>query len=195
MTERPPLSVQPLHATSCYRALGVTLTMQQFSVNCSTNPLDRAPGQVRTRAAPRRRTATEATRGPGEALRPLSPGGRVIPTTTPAPRPSPGPRFEDATGATSVTLRMSGILSHRKWRCTGVHTGGEGWRRSPVQTGAGGLVLAPQVGFEPTTNRLTADRSTTELLRSVEAASMGRRRTSECDGWLIVAPAHLPRQR
>ena len=55
--------------------------------------------------------------------------------------------------------------------------------------------MAPQVGFEPTTNRLTADRSTTELLRSVEAASMGRRRTSECDGWLIVAPAHLPRQR
>ena len=42
--------------------------------------------------------------------------------------------------------------------------------------------VAPQVGFEPTTNRLTADRSTTELLRSVEAASMGRRRTSECDG-------------
>ena len=55
--------------------------------------------------------------------------------------------------------------------------------------------MAPQVGFEPTTNRLTADRSTTELLRSVEAASMGRRRTSECDGWLIVASAHLPRQR
>ena len=27
--------------------------------------------------------------------------------------------------------------------------------------------LAPQVGFEPTTNRLTVDRSTTELLRSV----------------------------
>ena len=27
--------------------------------------------------------------------------------------------------------------------------------------------LAPQVGFEPTTDRLTADCSTTELLRSV----------------------------
>jgi hypothetical protein len=27
--------------------------------------------------------------------------------------------------------------------------------------------VAPEVGFEPTTNRLTADRSTTELLRSV----------------------------
>ena len=27
--------------------------------------------------------------------------------------------------------------------------------------------MAPQVGFEPTTNRLTADCSTTELLRSV----------------------------
>ena len=27
-----------------------------------------------------------------------------------------------------------------------------------------GLALAPEVGFEPTTNRLTADRSTTELL-------------------------------
>ena len=27
--------------------------------------------------------------------------------------------------------------------------------------------MAPQAGFEPATNRLTADRSTTELLRSV----------------------------
>jgi hypothetical protein len=27
--------------------------------------------------------------------------------------------------------------------------------------------MAPEVGFEPTTNRLTADRSTAELLRSV----------------------------
>lgn len=27
---------------------------------------------------------------------------------------------------------------------------------------------SPQVGFEPTTNRLTADRSTTELLRNVK---------------------------
>ena len=31
-------------------------------------------------------------------------------------------------------------------------------------------VMAPEVGFEPTTNRLTADRSTTELLRIVRAA-------------------------
>jgi hypothetical protein len=28
--------------------------------------------------------------------------------------------------------------------------------------------MAPEVGFEPTTNRLTADRSTTELLRNRE---------------------------
>ena len=28
--------------------------------------------------------------------------------------------------------------------------------------------MAPEVGFEPTTNRLTADRSTTELLRNVD---------------------------
>ena len=27
--------------------------------------------------------------------------------------------------------------------------------------------MAPEVGFEPTTNRLTADRSTTELLRNL----------------------------
>ncbi len=33
--------------------------------------------------------------------------------------------------------------------------------------------LAPQVGFEPTTNRLTADRSTTELLRSAFEADTG----------------------
>ena len=42
--------------------------------------------------------------------------------------------------------------------------------------------LAPQVGFEPTTNRLTADRSTTELLRSAyeeaePASSMGTARS------------------
>ena len=30
-------------------------------------------------------------------------------------------------------------------------------------------ILAPEVGFEPTTNRLTADRSTTELLWTVFA--------------------------
>jgi hypothetical protein len=30
----------------------------------------------------------------------------------------------------------------------------------------GFLRMAPEVGFEPTTNRLTADRSTTELLRN-----------------------------
>jgi hypothetical protein len=34
--------------------------------------------------------------------------------------------------------------------------------------------VAPEVGFEPTTNRLTADRSTTELLRNPDS----RERTS-----------------
>lgn len=33
-----------------------------------------------------------------------------------------------------------------------------------------GLTVAPEVGFEPTTNRLTADRSTTELLWIVSPA-------------------------
>ena len=33
-----------------------------------------------------------------------------------------------------------------------------------------GEKLAPEVGFEPTTNRLTADRSTTELLWTVKPA-------------------------
>jgi hypothetical protein len=33
--------------------------------------------------------------------------------------------------------------------------------------------LAPEVGFEPTTNRLTADRSTTELLWIVNARLSG----------------------
>ena len=32
--------------------------------------------------------------------------------------------------------------------------------------------LAPQVGFEPTTDRLTADSSTTELLRNEESLAM-----------------------
>src|SRR5580692_7596267 len=34
--------------------------------------------------------------------------------------------------------------------------------------------MAPEVGFEPTTNRLTADRSTTELLRSVVGQDTSR---------------------
>ncbi len=33
--------------------------------------------------------------------------------------------------------------------------------------------VAPEVGFEPTTNRLTADRSTTELLRNFIRAAEG----------------------
>ena len=37
---------------------------------------------------------------------------------------------------------------------------------------AGSCELAPEVGFEPTTNRLTADRSTTELLRNCTAAGV-----------------------
>ena len=40
--------------------------------------------------------------------------------------------------------------------------------------------LAPQVGFEPTTNRLTADCSTTELLRSIRGERRGL-------NWFIVA--------
>ena len=36
------------------------------------------------------------------------------------------------------------------------------------------LGLAPEVGFEPTTNRLTADRSTTELLWIRPCGRMGR---------------------
>ena len=35
-----------------------------------------------------------------------------------------------------------------------------------------GPKLAPAVGFEPTTNRLTADRSTTELLRNKSSANL-----------------------
>ena len=34
--------------------------------------------------------------------------------------------------------------------------------------------MAPEVGFEPTTIRLTADRSTTELLRRVVGKEIGR---------------------
>ena len=37
-----------------------------------------------------------------------------------------------------------------------------------------GEKMAPEVGFEPTTNRLTADRSTTELLRSVVGKDTNR---------------------
>jgi hypothetical protein len=34
-----------------------------------------------------------------------------------------------------------------------------------ARNSAGPIAVAPEVGFEPTTNRLTADRSTAELLR------------------------------
>src|SRR5450432_116430 len=42
--------------------------------------------------------------------------------------------------------------------------------------------MAPEVGFEPTTNRLTADRSTTELLRNFRAA----------EGWYECLTIHPP---
>ena len=35
----------------------------------------------------------------------------------------------------------------------------------PVDPGGRDSYISPQTGFEPVTNRLTADRSTTELLR------------------------------
>jgi hypothetical protein len=46
---------------------------------------------------------------------------------------------------------------------------------SPAQR-LGSIVskVAPEVGFEPTTNRLTADRSTTELLRIVVGQNSSR---------------------
>ena len=34
------------------------------------------------------------------------------------------------------------------------------------------ISLSPQVGFEPTTNRLTADRSTPELLRKIKYSQL-----------------------
>jgi hypothetical protein len=37
-------------------------------------------------------------------------------------------------------------------------------------------MVAPEVGFEPTTNRLTADRSTTELLRNGVGVNTSHRR-------------------
>ncbi|KAL8197941.1 hypothetical protein R6Q57_030061 [Mikania cordata] len=43
------------------------------------------------------------------------------------------------------------------------------WNKGVSRTYTGVLTVilkSPQVGFEPTTNRLTADRSTTELLRN-----------------------------
>lgn len=40
--------------------------------------------------------------------------------------------------------------------------------------------MAPEVGLEPTTNRLTADRSTTELLRNVGAETVSG--SAECQG-------------
>ena len=42
--------------------------------------------------------------------------------------------------------------------------------------------MAPEVGFEPTTNRLTADRSTTELLWNVSVGSTESHPTEE--NWL-----------
>ena len=40
--------------------------------------------------------------------------------------------------------------------------------------------LAPEVGFEPTTNRLTADRSTTELLRTCAGTGQKTKHRSAC---------------
>src|SRR5436853_105543 len=51
------------------------------------------------------------------------------------------------------------------------------------QRSIGKFDLAPEVGFEPTTNRLTADRSTTELLWIILAAAGA-----------YICPHPMPRQ-
>src|SRR5438132_3681942 len=61
---------------------------------------------------------------------------------------------------------MSGLVHQRPHLCRKVRN----------------LKLAPEVGFEPTTNRLTADRSTTELLWNVSAGSTESHPTEE--NWL-----------
>ena len=54
------------------------------------------------------------------------------------------------------------LIRRRGSRCTACAWDFEERKQSDGQTCK--LKLAPEVGFEPTTNRLTADRSTTELL-------------------------------
>ena len=55
------------------------------------------------------------------------------------------------------------------WEASGGRrvVGGEWWEASACKPSEGSFQgarrMAPAVGFEPTTNRLTADRSTTEL--------------------------------
>ena len=54
--------------------------------------------------------------------------------------------------------------------------------------------IAPEVGFEPTTNRLTADRSTTELLRNREPfREIANRRVVKAGGGEF--PANVSRLR
>ena len=56
----------------------------------------------------------------------------------------------------------SGIAAQRG---KAVEPEGSNWRRRNALNAHRVPTHAPEVGFEPTTNRLTADRSTTELLR------------------------------
>ena len=57
-------------------------------------------------------------------------------------------------------------------------------RGAAIDRNSATRILAPEVGFEPTTNRLTADRSTTELLWIV----------SPFDGGVYLAHDHPRRQ-
>ena len=45
-------------------------------------------------------------------------------------------------------------------------------RGAAIDRNSATRILAPEVGFEPTTNRLTADRSTTELLWNCRSADL-----------------------
>lgn len=57
-------------------------------------------------------------------------------------------------------------MSHCAWYCSLVSFASPGFQTANLSVLYFLVCLTPQAGFEPATNRLTVDRSTTELLRN-----------------------------
>ncbi len=71
-----------------------------------------------------------------------------------------------------VALAQEAAQRHRKPRLDRVSNLDEGSRLELTLCAKGARSLAPQVGFEPTTLRLTAECSTVELLRSISVTGL-----------------------
>ena len=114
---------------------------------------------------PRYRNATPARKIAHGASRRLTGGGCLVPHSLPSAETAPNPATQRNPGLFSVNISLP-VFTGSCFLSVLFLIGAKFFPcKKPVNTDVYGLPLAPRVGLEPTTTRLTAECSTIELSR------------------------------